>query len=269
MPTVDFKPLANGVGANVVNQAAYLVLLGPGGALQDGYQSGTAESNQVNKTLRQSSMMAAGLATAVSEILGVDVLDDGDLTALVAKIKLALTGAAWRTGDGKLTLQTAAESGWVMADDGTIGNAGSGATSRANADTLALYSLLWTNVSQTYATVSTGRGANPAADFAALKTITLTKQLGRALIIAGAGAGLTARVLGEILGAENAVVVEHTHTTTFDLQFLAGGAAPNILVVPGSGVPSAGVATGGATGGTSATGKNMQPSAAWNVTIKL
>lgn len=75
MPTNDYKPLANGGGANVVSQAAYIALLA--GALSTGYTAGTAASNQVNKTLRQSSVIAAALAQMAVDVTGADALDDG------------------------------------------------------------------------------------------------------------------------------------------------------------------------------------------------
>jgi len=91
------------------------------------------------------------------------------------------------TGDGKLTLKTAADIGWVMANDLSIGSASSGATGRANADTSALYSLIWTNMVDQYAPVATGRGGSAAGDFAANKAIFLPKTLGRALALGGTG----------------------------------------------------------------------------------
>lgn len=63
--------------------------------------------------------------------------------------------------------------GWVRANGRTMGSASSGATERANADTATLFAYLWNNFSNTVCPVSTGRGANAAADFAANKTITL------------------------------------------------------------------------------------------------
>ena len=51
-----------------------------------------------------------------------------------------------------------------------------GASERANADTVNLFAVLWTNNSLT---VSGGRGATAAADFAASKTITLPDMRGR------------------------------------------------------------------------------------------
>ena len=95
--------------------------------------------------------------------------------------------SSFTTGDVKTTLKTAADAGWVMMNDGTIGDASSGATTRANADTQALFTLLWTNVSNTNCPVSGGRGASAAADFAAHKTIALPKMLGERWLRPGAG----------------------------------------------------------------------------------
>lgn len=106
------------------------------------------------------------------------------------------------TGDVKLTFKTSADVGWVMMNDGSIGNSTSGATTRANRDTWPLYNVLWTNIADAWAPVSGGRGASALADFAAGKTLTLPKALGRALAVSGAGATLTSRALGENLGAE-------------------------------------------------------------------
>lgn len=75
--------------------------------------------------------------------------------------------------------------GWVRADGRTIGSASSGATSRANADTLDLYTLLWDNFSNTIlpiqnsSGVATTRGASASADFAANKRLPLIDKRGR------------------------------------------------------------------------------------------
>lgn len=177
-----------------------------------------------------------------------------------------------RTGDVKLSFLTTANGGWVPMNDGTIGNVGSGATTRANKDTFQLYKTIWDSVSNTWAAVSTGRGATAQADFVAGKTIALTKVLGRALAVAGTGAGLTTRVLGEYLGEEGHVqqpneVGAHTHTATgktantgagvSDTAVMAGAAgAQNQLVVVAS-TPAAVAAN------------VMQPTSFTNVFIKL
>jgi microcystin-dependent protein len=83
------------------------------------------------------------------------------------------------TGDMKATYGTGVLSGWVRANGRTIGSATSGATERANADCQALFLYLWST--DTALTVSTGRGASAAADWAANKQLTLPDARGSAL----------------------------------------------------------------------------------------
>lgn len=199
------------------------------------------------------------------------------------------------TGDVKLTLKTVADTGWVLMNDGTIGNAASGGTSRANADTADLYTLIWNNCADAQCAVSTGRGASAAADYAANKTIALPKALGRALATYGTGSGLTARVMGQTLGAQDAVVVSHNHTASSTSTVTDPGHTHTVTngtsVVrniagavsagggdKGSSTLSAASNTTGVTvdttttvnsAGVSATDANMQPTAFLNVMVKL
>ncbi len=187
-------------------------------------------------------------------------------------INTLLTSTNFTTGDGKLTLKTTADSAWVMANDGTIGDALSSATTRANADCEDLFTLLWTNMSNTDAAVSGGRGANAAADWAAHKTIALTKQLGRALVIAGAGSGLTTRTLGSVAGAETVALVEanlasHSHTGTTGSESVSHNhtitvAQPTHTHLSSSGTAFAG--TGSTTGSLNA-GATVFPTGATNL----
>jgi microcystin-dependent protein len=193
--------------------------------------------------------------------------------------------ALWTTGDVKVTLKMVADSGWVMFDDGTIGNASSGATTRANADTQALFILLWTNTVDADCAVSGGRGGTAAADFAANKTIALPKVLGRALAVAGTGSGLTSRALAHVLGSENAIVVSHTHGVTdpghshVEHSTDGIGASPGVQSVSddsGAGGVTTGVITATATTGlsvnstgSSGTGANMPPTSYLNIMVKL
>lgn len=107
-------------------------------------------------------------------------------------------GQLFTTGDIKMTLKTAADVGWVLMNDTSIGSASSGATGRANADTELLYSLIWTNVTDTWAAVVGGRGASAAADFAANKALFLPKTLGRALAGYGTGTTVATGVDGDV-----------------------------------------------------------------------
>lgn len=82
------------------------------------------------------------------------------------------------TGDVLWQPIQSTRTGWVRANARTIGSATSGATERANSDTSALFAHLWNTYSNTICPVSTGRGANAAADFAANKNITLLDMRG-------------------------------------------------------------------------------------------
>lgn len=169
----------------------------------------------------------------------------------------------WTTGDCKITLKTTADSGWILANDGTIGNASSGGTTRANADCAALFTLLWNAIDDSICPVSSGRGANAAADFAANKTIAVPKVLGRVLGVSGAGSGLTSRVLGTSLGEEThtltAAEMEHHH------GLILVGSSPT-----GSGTPVAYASdTYGVALDSPTAHNNMQPTTFFNLMIKL
>jgi len=83
----------------------------------------------------------------------------------------------FQTGDPMWLLRTGNRDGWVLMNDGTIGNVGSGGTLRANADAQALFIYLHDNLTNTYAPVSGGR-TTAAADFAANKTIGVPTMAG-------------------------------------------------------------------------------------------
>lgn len=76
-----------------------------------------------------------------------------------------------KTGDWQWRLQLGNEPGWVRANGLTIGGPTSGATERANLDTLNLFTYFRNELSDAVCPVSGGRGASAAADFAANKTI--------------------------------------------------------------------------------------------------
>lgn len=140
--------------------------------------------------------------------------------------------SGFSTGDAKLTYKTVADAGWVMLNDGTIGSATSGATTLASAAAQALFTLLWNNILNTYCPVSGGRGASPATDWTANKTIGLPIALGRAIAVAGVGAGLTAWALGQTFGEETHLLTvneipSHIHT---------GGSGGGATVQSGAGV---------------------------------
>lgn len=86
MPTNDIKAFAAAGGANVITQAEYLALA----ALSTGFTSGKASAKEVNKAIRQATLVAAALAQFICDQGGVDVLDDGNASGLAAKILAAV-----------------------------------------------------------------------------------------------------------------------------------------------------------------------------------
>lgn len=162
-----------------------------------------------------------------------------------------------RCGDVKASFFPSTPQGWLHMDDGSIGNVGSGATTYASASAFQLYKTLWDSVINAWAPVSTGRGASAVADFIAGKTLTLPRNLGRALAGAGTGSGLTGRDLGQYTGAEANVIAAnnlpaHTHPAGAGL----------FLVNTGVG----GFANGGSPiGSTANTGVNVTTNDAFNV----
>ena len=130
--------------------------------------------------------------------------------------------------------------GYVLASGATIGAGASGATERANADTVTLFTLLWNDFAnaqlaiQDSAGVPTTRGASAAADFSANKRLTVPDlrgrvtagdddmgPLGAANRITTAGSGLNGSIIGGGGGSEDHTltptqgpITSHTHTLT-------------------------------------------------------
>jgi len=293
---------ANGIAVSPFNWAQI--------AMPDG-SAAVPSHSFVNET--GSGWYRAGTQDIRLSVNGSDVLQvtgAGAATPSVVNIpspnSLAFAGVPvgyFTTGDVKLTLKTVADSGWVMMNDSTIGDASSNAT-YANANASALFQLLYNNIADADAPIltsggtATTRGAqgSPATAFANHCRLTLPLALGRALAVAGIGAGLSARALGHAVGEETHALIAgeipaHTHSGT------TGGESvdhthtiPNVgganLAGGGVGVLQAGATVSGTTqsGGrsaghthdftTNATGgggahNNMQPTTFLNVMIKL
>lgn len=156
--------------------------------------------------------------------------DASDLTLLVQAIQ-AMAGSAAAgglpTGFVGHHRRSTAPAGWVELRDGTIGNAGSGGTVRAHADTAALFALIWTESDnaaapiQDSAGIASARGASAAADFAAGKRLPLDDMRAEFIRALDNGRGVDAgRVLGSAQVGQNAA---HTHTATVADASLPGG----------------------------------------------
>jgi microcystin-dependent protein len=214
-----------------------------------------------------------------------DRTNNAQLLAAIENLIAAASGSAFTTGDVKPTWKSAADTGWIMMNDGTIGSASSGA-GYANANAAALYELWWANVSNTNAPVTGGRGGSGAADFAANKPMRMPLALGRALAFAGAGSGLTSFNLGDTTGENTHTLTttempSHNHTTNesphaHGISYsgnngYSGGGNP-FPSSGGFGGPSTGSASTGLSINSAGSGgahNNMQPSSFLNVMVKL
>ncbi|MDF7787843.1 hypothetical protein P4910_20500 [Pantoea stewartii] len=85
MATNNFKPFATAANANVTGQSDYEALPALGG----GFQSGKASSAQINKALRQGTVIAS-LIGAFLNAQGQDAKDDGNLSQLLQNFTAAL-----------------------------------------------------------------------------------------------------------------------------------------------------------------------------------
>lgn len=155
--------------------------------------------------------------TAVVEAAA-DVSADA-LAAAVTAITNAITAArkeAAPPGMKGRFAQTTAPAGWVKSGGGTIGNAASGATARANADTLDLFTVFWNQFSngaltiQTSAGAPTTRGVDAATDYADNKRMPIPETRGEHDRDLDDGRGVDP---GRALGSYQADEIKaHTHS---------------------------------------------------------
>ena len=141
-----------------------------------------------------------------------DYVTVSQLSAVIATV----TAGVVPTGAVAGFRMTTPPAGWIKENGGTIGSAASGATNRANADTEALFTLLWNNFNQATLPIQnsagavTTRGANAAADFAAAKRMPLFDARSRFPRGADDGLGYDASI---IVGfAQDDEIKSHTHT---------------------------------------------------------
>lgn len=141
-------------------------------------------------------------------------------------------------GDVKLSYKSS-QPGWVLMNDGTIGDASSGATTRANADTKNLFITLWDHVSDAYCPVynsvgnKVARGASALDDFNAHRRLRLPKTLGRSFLEVGSANPVYSFVIGQEYGEyvhQQSInqLAQHSHAYSYayhvSLLCHAGGA---------------------------------------------
>jgi hypothetical protein len=146
--------------------------------------------------------------------------------------------------------------GFVRANGRTIGNASSGASERAFADTQNLFTFLYQQ--DTNLVVSPGgRGASAAADYAANKTIILPDWRGRALAglddmgntaagrLTSTYFGTAATVLGAAAGSENTTLALAQLPTGITATGTFNSTIGALISNPGGGISTFSTGTGG------------------------
>jgi len=206
----------------------------------------------------------------------------------VAQAIAALTPVATPTGTVFDYVGSTEPSGYVFLSGLTIGNGSSGGTGRANADTSDLFTLLWNSMADAEAAVSSGRGANAAADFAANKTITLPDARGRLVAgrdnmggstasrITNAGAGIVGTTLGVAGGSQThtlitAELASHAHqeNSASGLAYVNDSGSTNIVGWSGSLGNDNASPLNTASAGSGTAHNNTQPTLILNKIIKL
>jgi len=83
---VDYVPFATGGGANVYSPATYQALA----TVATGVEPGLADPQLANTTWRLASMISAAIGNFISNVLGINILDDGNLTNLITNFTSAV-----------------------------------------------------------------------------------------------------------------------------------------------------------------------------------
>ena len=145
--------------------------------------------------------------------------DPADDSALTSSVVRAALNKAMPVGAMLDYLGTTAPTGWVLASAGTIGSVASSASQRANADTEDLFTLLWTNFTNTELVIEdsagtpTTRGLSASADFAANKRMPTPDLRGRIAAgldnLGGSSANRIVDVAADTIGKS---MGEETHT---------------------------------------------------------
>jgi len=163
-----------------------------------------------------------------------------------------------------------APAGWLLAKGGTISNAASGGTVRANADCNELFNLIWDSMAnaqmplQDNTGTSVARGGSAQADFDANRRITIPDMQGKSFV--GTGGTLPA-TQGSSFGAEThtlSISEMPSHTHTQRASGVGGSVSPTITGAPANSNAGSTLSNGG-----DGAHNNMPPGFAGNFIIKL
>ncbi|EPT9213478.1 gp53-like domain-containing protein [Enterobacter hormaechei] len=222
MATNNFKPFATAANANVTPQADWETLP----ALLSGFTAGKASSAQVNKALRQASVIASVLAQFIANSSGNDVLDNGDTATILANLISALKANSANDFLQKIN---------------NLSDITNPATARTN---LALGNSATRNVGGVAGTVAAGddpritgalQSGNNLSDITNPATARTNLALGNSAVLnvgTGAGtvaAGNDARIYGALQAANNLADIASADTTRANLG-LGSAATKNVGV---------------------------------------
>lgn len=202
--------------------------------------------------------MSAGIRAGVSndgyiQVNGTDVVSLTTSSVTFNSTTVTFNGQVYGiqpTGMFANFMLPAAPAGWIAGDGTTIGNVGSGAT-RANADTLPLFTAWWAYTDAqlpilTSAGGASTRGVSAAADWAALKRLTVFDIRDRVARSAG-----TLQVNGNPLEDQ---MQGHIHALFTQVTASSTGGTVNGVNSTGSNVANTGVPVSDGTNGTPRTG---------------
>jgi hypothetical protein len=96
--TNDFLPIATGGGANVLTQSAYAALTS---YLTSGYPNGAiVPAQQLNKAMRQTSLMAGIIGSLIADVTNQNVVDDGSTATILSNLMATIMRAGYTDDSG-------------------------------------------------------------------------------------------------------------------------------------------------------------------------
>jgi Collagen triple helix repeat (20 copies) len=209
--------------------------------------------------------------------------DNDTSVATTAFVQAAITAALVNSVPSctvVFTFNGAAPAGWLIFNDGTMGDASSG-SDHANADSVTVFTTLYAVTTDAICPLLTSSGGattraaqgTAAAAFAAHCRMSLPKVLGRALAVCGSGAGLTVRQMAQIVGEEAHVqalneIGVHAHGSGSPIPSSLTGSGAGPIGAVGAAYPYANVPNT-ANAGSGAPANVMQPTIFLNAMVKL